>query len=95
MFRRSNNNRNQIINPDPEIREEQKTDTAGIGNEAFADLIGKNIVNNISNEANNADNGELHSHYAENDLNNFQWKPKQKPLIDPDEISQLGNNDRS
>ena len=93
MFRRTNNNRNQIIDPDPEIREEQKADAGGIGNEAYADLIGKNIVNNISNEANNADNGEPHSYYAENDLNNFQWKPKQKPLIDPDEISQPGNND--
>ena len=48
MFRRTNNNRNQIIDPDPEIREEQKADAGGIGDEAFADLIGKNIVNNIS-----------------------------------------------
>lgn len=93
MFRRTNNNRNQIIDPDPEIREEQKADAGGIGNEAFADLIGKNIVNNISNEANNADNGGPHSHYAENDFNNFQRKPQQKPLIDPDQISQPGNND--
>ena len=29
----------------------------------------------------------------ENDFNNFQRKPQQKPLIDPDEISQPGNND--
>ena len=93
MFRRSSKRQNQNINPDPEIREEQKADATGIGNEALADLIGNNIVNNISNEANNAGSEDQYSHYAENDLKNVIWKPVRKPLTDLNQISQPDNDD--
>ena len=54
MFRRSNNqqnqNQNQDRNPNPEIREEQKAENGGIGNEALADLV-ENELNLAGNNA--------------------------------------------
>ena len=56
MYQRVNDKHNQNKNPDPEIREEQKAEFGGIGNEAIGNLIEDDTDNMLS-------------HYLSNDLN--------------------------
>ena len=57
MFQRVNDKQNQDKQPDPEIREEQKAEFGGIGNEAIGNLI------------TNDDPDGMLGHYLTNDLN--------------------------
>ena len=85
MYRRLSNNNNQnILNPNNEIREEIKAEDAiaAIGNEALNRMGG--LANPDSNEANNeilgnvSPDGDRLGHYMDNDLNALFKSKKNK-----------------
>ncbi len=81
MFQRVNDKQNQNKQPDPDIREKQKAEFGGIGNEAIGNLI------------TNDDPDGMLGHYLATDLNRKDPGGKKKEI--PGIIENIMNDDKN